>query len=89
MPTATPRTATPRTATPPGATPDAGGPRDVAERVVARLRDDLADQAHLFEDPRTYLAGVEDALTALRPLLAGIPGAEPQPAAVVRGPVAV
>lgn len=37
---------------------------------VARLERRLLAQAELFEDARAYRAGVEDALRAVRPLLA-------------------
>jgi len=36
---------------------------------LGRLREQLFQQARLFDDPATYQAGVEDALSAVRRLL--------------------
>lgn len=37
--------------------------------VLEALRGRLHEQAHLFDDPAAYVAGVEDTLSALAPLL--------------------
>lgn len=44
---------------------DRAVPHDIPQRSLRPLRGRLLRQAHLFDDPRAYRAGVLDALRAL------------------------
>lgn len=45
--------------------PTPTGADATSRQVVATIRRRLLDQAHLFDDPHAYAAGVADALEAL------------------------
>lgn len=47
--------------------------RSITMDQVARIRVDLLHHAELFDDPRAYVAGVEDALAAVM-AITGEPG---------------
>lgn len=57
-------------------------PHRTEGRDVQTVLENLKKQSYLFDDPRTYQAGVEDALEAVRSLglLVEEPGREQKPA---------